>query len=373
MKQVVAVTSKAQLETFIDFPHDLYENDPCYVPELFIAQRDLLTPGKHPFHDHSPVQLFLAYDNGKVAGRIAAIFNKNHNAFNNTTDGFFGFFDCVNDKEISSMLFAKAEQWLKAQGATSIVGPANFSTNETCGLLINGFDTPPFAMMPYNKAYYESLIGDMGLHKKVDLIAYRFGVDGYDDKSVRLKEAIINRLSTKGIVIRPVVKKHFQAEVDKIREVYNSAWDRNLGFVPMTHKEFDYLAKDLKMILDTDFCLVAEKDGKVVGFVLAIPDINQILINIRRGRLLPFGLFKLLFGMKKINGIRVIALGVVEGYRKLGIEACLYASIIEAYRKKKYKHCEASWILEHNELMNKALEHVKGVPHKRYRIFEKAI
>ena len=158
MKQVVAVTSKAQLKDFIDFPHDLYENDPCYVPELFIAQRDLLTPGRHPFHDHSPVKLFLAYDRDKVVGRIAAIFNNNHNTFNNTTDGFFGFFDCVNDRDIGSMLFKKAEQWLKEQGASSIVGPANFSTNETCGLLIDGFDSPPFAMMPYNKAYYKSLL-----------------------------------------------------------------------------------------------------------------------------------------------------------------------------------------------------------------------
>lgn len=373
MKQVLAVTTKAQLEAFIDFPHDLYENDPCYVPELFIAQRDLLTPGKHPFHDHSPVQLFLAYDNGKVVGRIAAIFNRNHNAFNNTTDGFFGFFDCVNDKEVGTMLFLKAEQWLKEQGATTIVGPANFSTNETCGLLIDGFDTPPFAMMPYNKAYYEPLLDAIGLRKKVDLIAYRFGEDGYDDKSVRMKEALQNRLQGKGIVIRSVNRKNFKSEVERIREVYNSAWDRNLGFVPMTEKEFDYMAKDIKLVLDTDFCLVAEKEGKVIGFALAIPDINQILINIKRGRLLPFGLFKLLFGMKRINGIRVLALGVVEGHRKLGIEACFYANIIEAYRRKKFKHAEASWILEHNVPMNKALEHVKGVPHKRYRIFEKAI
>ena len=180
-------------------------------------------------------------------------------------------------------------------------------------------------------------------------------------------------MQSKGIVIRPVNKKYFKSEVAKIREVYNAAWDLNLGFVPMTEREFDYMAKDVKLVLDTDFCMVAEKDGKVIGFALAIPDINQILINIKRGRLLPFGLFKLLFGMKKINGIRVLALGVVEGYRKLGIEACFYANIIEAYRRKNFKRAEASWVLEHNEPMNKALEHVKGVPHKRYRIFEKAI
>ncbi len=373
MKRVEPVTTKAQLEAFIDFPHDLYKDDPCYVPELFIAQRDLLTPGKHPFHEHSPVQLFLAYDKDKVVGRIAAILNKNHNTFNKTEDGFFGFFDAVNDGEVNALLFQQAEQWLRDKGAKTIIGPANFSTNETCGLLIAGFDTPPFAMMTYNKEYYESLLNQIGFRKKVDLIAYRFGEDGYDDKSVRVKKALLDRLQSKGITIRPVVKKNFEQEVTRIREVYNSAWDRNLGFVPMTEKEFDYLAKDMKMILDTDFCLVAEKDGKAIGFALAIPDINQLLINIKRGRLLPFGLFKLLFGLKKINGIRVIALGVMEGYRKLGIEACFYGTIIEAYRRKKFKRAEASWILEDNDLMNNALLHVKGVPHKRYRIFEKAI
>ncbi|MBL0739639.1 hypothetical protein [Chryseolinea lacunae] len=373
MKRVVPVNSKPQLAAFIDFPHELYKDDPCYVPELFIAQRDLLTPGKHPFHEHSKLQLFLAYDKDKIVGRIAAILNNNHNKFNEAEDGFFGFYDAVNDGEINALLFQEAEKWLREQKVKTIIGPVNFSTNETCGLLIAGYDSPPFAMMTYNKEYYESLVDQAGFRKKVDLVAYRFGEDGYDDKSVRLKEALIARLKNKGITLRTVNKKNFDEEVVKIREVYNSAWDRNLGFVPMTDKEFDYLAKDMKMILDTDFCMVAEKDGKVIGFSLAIPDINQLLITIRKGRLLPFGLFKLLFGLKKINGIRVLALGVLDGYRKLGIEACFYALIIEAYRRKKYKRAEASWILENNDLMNTALQHIKGVPYKRYRIFEKAL
>jgi GNAT superfamily N-acetyltransferase len=373
MKWVLAVQNKAQLKAFIDFPHELYKEDPCYVPELFIAQRDLLTPGKHPFHEHSRVRLFLAYQDNKIVGRIAAIYNVNHNTFNQTADGFFGFFDCVNDAEVSRRLFHEAEQWLTEQGAKSIAGPANFSTNETCGLLIEGFDTPPFVMMPYNKAYYGSLLDQLGFRKKVDLIAYRFGADGYDDKAVRLNDMIRKRLANKGIVIRPVNKANFKYEVERIRDVYNTAWDKNLGFVPMTNSEFDYMAKDIKLILDTDFCMVAEQDGKVIGFALAIPDINQILIKIRRGRLLPLGLFKLLLGLKKVNGIRVLALGVVEGYRKLGIEGCFYASIIEAYRRRNFKRAEASWILEDNEPMNKAMEHTKGKPYKRYRIFEKAI
>ncbi len=372
MKRVVAISNK-ELKSFIDFPHDLYAHDSNYVPELFIAQRDLLTPGKHPFHEHSQMQLFLAYNNKKIVGRIAAILNNNHNRFNDANDGFFGFFDCVDDADISNMLFNHAEEWLKSKGVSTIIGPVNFSTNETCGLLIDGFDSPPFAMMAYNKAYYKTLVDVKGFSKKVDLIAYRFGDVGYDDKSVKVKDTFIRRLESKGISIRPVDKRNFDKEVAGIREVYNKAWGKNLGFVPMTDKEFDYLAKDVKLVLDTDFCMVAEKDGNVVGFALAIPDINQILINVRRGRLLPLGLLKLLFGRKKINGVRIIALGVVEGYRKLGIEACFYGNIIEAYRKKKYKQAEASWILEHNDLMNRGIQNIKGDPYKRYRIFEKAL
>lgn len=372
MRRVVAISDK-ELKSFIDFPHDLYERDPNYVPELFIAQRDLLTPGKHPFHEHSQTQLFLAYNQRKIVGRIAAIINYNHNQFNYANDGFFGFFDCVDDSEISNMLFQHAEAWLKSKGVSTIIGPTNFSTNETCGILTKGFGSPPVAMMPYNKSYYSALIKKSGFVKKVDLIAYRFGESGYDDKSLKVKEAFLKRLANKGISIRPVNKRNFDREVAAIQEVYNKAWDRNLGFVPMTNEEFSYLAKDIKYVLDTDFCMVAEKDGKVIGFALAIPDINQLLINIKRGRLMPWGIFKLLFGLKKINGIRIIALGVVEGYRKLGIEACFYGNIIEAYRKKKFKYAEASWILEHNDLMNLGIKKIKGDPYKQYRIFEKAL
>lgn len=373
MKRIVNVSGKDQLKAFIDFPHDLYKDDPCYVPELFIAQRDLLTPGKHPFHEHSTIQLYLAYDGNKIVGRIAAILNKNHNTFNNTRDGFFGFFDVINDAEVARMLFEQADGWLRQQGVTAAIGPANFSTNETCGLLVEGFDTPPAAMMTYNKPYYSALIEAAGFGKKVDILAYRFGADGYDDRSVRVKDTMLSRLKQKGITIRPVNVKNFKEEVRQIRSVYNNAWDKNLGFVPMTEAEFDYMAKDMKMILDTDFCLVAEKDGRAIGFALAIPDINEVLINVKRGRLLPLGLFKLLFGLKKVKGIRVITLGVEEGYRKLGIEACFYASIIEAYRKKKLTRAEASWVLEDNAAMNNALLNIKGVPYKKYRIFEKAL
>jgi hypothetical protein len=374
MIKVKPVTNKRELATFIDFPHNLYSGDPNYVPELFIAQRDILTPGKHPFHEHSSLQCFLAFDDrDKVKGRIAAILNNNHNRFNGANDGFFGFFDCTNDHSIATALFDESAKWLLAKGVSTMIGPVNPSTNETVGLLIDGFELPPVAMMTYNPPYYIPLVEQCGFYKKVDLFAYDIRTDTVSDRAVKLKDALLKRLEQKKINIRPINVKDFKNEVSKVREIYNSAWDKNLGFVPMTEKEFNYLAKDLKMIMDPDFCLVAEHQGKMVGFSLAIPDINQVQITIKKGRLLPTGIFKLLFGRKKINYVRIITLGVMEEYRKLGIEACFYASIIQNAGRKNIKGGEASWILETNELMNKAMENINGKVYKTYRIYEKAL
>jgi hypothetical protein len=373
MISVAAITGSAGMKTFIDFPHELYKGDPNYVPELFIAQRDLLTPGKHPFHEHSKVRLFLAYDDSKVVGRIAAILNGGHNAFNHASDGFFGFFDLIDSQEVADALLRETASWLKEQGATTLIGPVSPSTNEPSGLLIEGFDSPAVVMMTYNKPYYARLLEHAGLAKKVDLLAWWISRESYNDRTVRLQTALEERLVRHGISIRPVNVKDFKNEVTKLRNVYNAAWDRNLGFVPMTENEFNYLAKDLKMLLDPKLCLVAEHEGKIVGFALAIPDINQILIKIRKGRLLPLGIFKLLLGMKKVTSFRVLALGVVDGYRKLGIEACFYAAIIKRGIERDMKGAEASWILEHNDMMNKGIQSVNGKVYKKYRIYEKAI
>jgi GNAT superfamily N-acetyltransferase len=373
MKRIVPVNSPGELKSFIDFPHYLYKDDKSYVPELFIAQRDMLTPGKHPFYEHSEVKLFLAYDEAKIVGRIAAIYNANHNAYTERNDGFFGFFDTINDQETVDLLLNEVSVWLKEKGTDAIWGPVNLSTNDTCGLLIDGFDQPPVAMMPYNAPYYQKLLENSGLTKKTDLLAYEITTENVNDRSVRLIDALEARLKRGGIVIRSIDLKKFKEEVVKIREVYNSAWDKNLGFVPMTENEFNYLAKDLKMILDPDFCLVAEKDNKLVGFILGIPDINQILIKIKKGRLLPTGIFKLLFGKKNIKNLRVLTLGVVEEYRKLGIEGCLYGRVIKNGRAKGIVKAECSWMLEDNYMINHAIEQINGKVYKRYRLYEKAI
>jgi hypothetical protein len=373
MKTILPVNDKKQLRSFIDFPHELFKNDPNYVPELFIAQQDMLTPGKHPFHEHSTLQLFLAYEDTRIVGRIAAIQNNNHNNAYNLKDGFFGFFDSINDQETADLLISAASEWLLEKGLTRVVGPVNFSTNDICALLIEGFVGPPVVMMPYNPPYYLQLLEKAGFGKKVDLRAYKFTAGNYDDRSLRLTEAIRDRLKRNRVIIRKIDMKNFKSEVKSLREVYNKAWDSNLGFVPMTENEFDYLAKDLKLIMDPDFCFVAEQDGKLVGFALSIPDINQVLIKIKKGRLLPFGLLKLLILKRRIKGLRLMALGVVDGYRKMGIDACLYGLTIKSFREKKYEYAEVSWTLEHNDLINKAIEQVNGVLYRKYRILEKAL
>jgi|SRR5215217_4283498 len=372
MKKIISVVSKKELAAFIDFPHDLYKDDPNYVPELFIAQRDLLT--KHPFHKHNKLQAFLVYDNNKVVGRIAAILNNAHNQYNNANDGFFGFFDCINDQEIANLLFKAAADWLKDKGVTGrFLGPVNFSTNEPCGLLVKGFDSSPVLMQTYNFPYYLNLIENVGFKKEVDLIAWHWNGNNYDDKSVRLLNALQERLKRNNIIIRKINLKNFKEESAKLREVYNSAWDQNTGFVPLTDDEFDYLAKDLKLILDTDFALVAEQDGKIVAFGLALLNYNEIFKTIPKGRLLPTGIFKLLFGKKKIKSLRIYALGVIDGYRKMGIEAVLYGTIIKNYTARGLEWAEAGWTLENNTLINEAIQAIKGDPYKTYRLFEKQI
>ena len=194
MMEIRQVASKKELAAFIDFPHELFKGDMNYVPELHIAQRDLLSPGKHPFHEHSELRLFLAYEGGVIKGRVAAVINNNHNQFKNRNDGFFGFFDVINDQEIAAQLLSEAAKWLKAKGADTMIGPVNPSTNEPCGLLVEGFDKPPVAMMTYNKPYYASLIEAAGFVKQTDLLAYHLYTSTVDKRALQLKEALLKRL-----------------------------------------------------------------------------------------------------------------------------------------------------------------------------------
>jgi hypothetical protein len=373
MITIKKVENGADKKKFIDFVHDLYKDDKNYVPELYLAQSDLINPAKNPFFKHSKADLFIAEKDGKVVGRIAAIRNNNYNEFTNTKSGFFGFFDVVNDYEVAKKLLDTANDWIKKEGLTDIIGPTNFSTNETCGLLVEGLDSPPVIMMTYNKAYYQTFLEKYGFKKQMDLVAYTLDPMDMPEKLLRLAKGIEERLKRRNITVRKINMKAFDSEVKAVKDIYNAAWDKNWGFVPMTDDEFKYQAKDMKMILDKDFAYVAEENGKVIAFSLTIPNVNEIFITIKRGRLLPTGLFKLLMNKSKIKSARVITLGVLEEYRKLGIDVVFYAKNMETAREKKLKYAEASWILENNKEMNSPLISINAKPYKKYRIYEKKL
>ena len=367
------VETKKDLKAFINFPHRLYKGDPNYVPMLQMAVKELLSEKKNPFFEHSSVAHFLAYKDGQLAGRITAIRNNNYNKYYQSNAGFFGFYDVIDDYEVSKALFDTAKDWNLKHGFTAMIGPANFSTNDTAGLLVEGFDRPPIVEMTYNKPYYHDHIKRYGFEKELDLYAYMIYTKDVSDKSVRLANAIKERLKRKGITFRNVEMKKFKSEVAKIKEVYNSAWSKNDGFIPVTDKEFDFLAEGLKMVVDPEYVLLAEHEGKMVGFALTIPNINEIIINFKDGKLFPFNIIKLLTQKKKTKYVRIITLGVIDGYRKMGIEAVFFANIIEAARRNNIIGGEASWILEKNEMMVAAAEKLNGVRYKTYRLFTKDI
>ncbi len=367
------VTFKDGISDFINFPHDLYEDDQYYVPEIYMGQKDMMDPNKYPFHQYGTVKYYLAQKNGKIVGRIAAINNTNYNRHHSCNVGFFGFFDFIEDQEVCDTLLDKAMEYAKENGHTSIMGPTNFTTNETAGTLVEGFDDSPKLMMSYNKPYYGKLMENYGLKKEMDLFAFMILTENASEKSLRIADAVENRLKTKGITIRNINLKDINNEAKRIQKIYNDAWEENWGFVPFTDAEFEYLKNDLKMLLDPKFAYIAEKDGNAIGFGLTLPNINEILIKNKRGKLFPFGIFRLLLGKNKTKYVRVLALGVLQEYRKMGIEAIFFAKNIQEARRRGMIGGEASWVLESNEAMVAAAEHLNGKKYKTYRLYKKEI
>ena len=368
------VTSKRDKKDFINFPHELYSGDNNYVPELYLNISEVLSEKKNPFFKHSRAELFLAKDNqGKTVGRIAAIQDNNYNEHHDSNVGFFGFFDVINDYSVAKQLLDTAYEWVKANGADQILGPTNFTTNDTAGVLVDGFDCPPTVMMTYNKSYYSQLLEQYGFGKEMDMFAYLIPTDEVNEKSLRLATMLQERLKKKGITIRTSTKKSKKSDIKKIKHVYLAAWEKNWGFVPPIDAEYDHLAEGLNLLLDLRYVYLAEHEGKLVGFGVALPDINEITKGFNKGKLLPFNFIKLLMRKSKVSLIRIILLGVLEDYRKLGIEAIFFANYIKAAKENKLRAGEASWILESNTMMVQAAEKLNGKRYKTYRIYSKSI
>jgi len=372
--EVTPVRSSADRTAFIRLPSSIYKGDPNFVPHLEMERRDFMDPRKHPFFEFGEVEFFLARRAGTVVGRIAAVSNPRYNEFQETNVGFFGLFECVNDASVARALFEKAAEWLRAKGFTSMLGPMSYSTNGEVGLLIEGFTTPPAIMTTYNPPWYAALLEANGFTKAKDLFAWELSSSTPPpEKVARIAEKIRQR---EGVTVRPVNLKQFDAEVARVKAMYNSAWEKNWGFVPMTEHEFDHLAKDLKQMVRPELALVAEVKGQPVGFALTIPDANEA-IKAANGRLttfgLPIGLAKLLLASRRIRRLRLILLGTVEGYRRRGLDAILYLDTLNKARELGYEGGEISWTLEDNHLVNRAIESMGGKQSKRYRVYEKPL
>lgn len=365
--EVVPANNDKLLREFVDFPYRLYRDNPYWVAPMRMDVKKLLDRGKHPFWANADGEFFLAIRGGRTLGRIAAIIDRNHNKFQGEEAGFFGFFEAENDQETATALLTRARQWVLDRGAKFLRGPVSPSTNYECAMLIDGFDSSPMVMMPYNPAYYPGLLDGAGLRKAKDLYAYIENTDSAEME--RIGRVAARSMKKHGIRIRPIDVKNFQADVELAWRVYNEAWEKNWGFIPMTREEFMAMGSEMKMVLKPDLVLFGEKDGRTVGFALTLPDANHAVKH-ARGRLFPTGLVKILYHLRSVRDIRVLALGVVEEFRATGIAAAFYHATWRAAQRLGYRRAEMSWILEDNVLMNRSLIAMGAKRYKTYRIYE---
>ncbi len=368
------VSGPRDLKTFIKLPFRLHRGTP-WVPPLIVERREFLNREKNPFFGHAEAEYFLAERDGEAVGRITAQVDERWTEHNGGSDGMFGFFECERDPDTAAALLGAASSWLRERGRERMLGPMDFTMNDECGLLIDGFDLEPFVLEPWHPPHYRELIEGLGLTKAMDLLMWKLELgslkkgDRFHDMIHQAAEA---SASEHGVVVRKMRKRDLEDEVNRFMEVYNAAWDRNWGFVPVTEEEVRFQAKNLKPILDENWAMIAEREGEVVGAALTLPDVNQVLRRMN-GRLLPLGWLRFLTGRRRIDRVRVFALGVKPAYQHFGVAAALYVRHIETAARVRQKWGEMGWILEVNEPMNRAMEGMGGEVTKRYRIYEQPL
>jgi len=371
--EVRPVQSQSDLMRFIKLPWRLYRNSPRWVPPLISERKHHLDRDKNPFFQHAEAEYFLAWRDGEPVGRISAQVDQRLNEFQHNDWGLWGFFEVEDDPEIANALLSTAEGWLRERGRDNMVGPMDFTTNHECGLLVEGFERPPQILENWHHPYYGALIEGYGLTKVMDL--YKWELDIADrEKMLPIMFELADQVEPKyGVKVRPMRKRDFENEVRAFMEVYNSAWEHNWGFVPLTDAELESYAKELRPILDENWAWIAEsEDGKVVGAALSIPDYNQVLAKLN-GRLLPFGWAKALLARRKIDSVRVFALGVKRDWQHTGVAAKFYVEHFNSASRTPQTWGEMGWILETNTGMNRGMEAMNGRIVKRYRLYEKPL
>lgn len=365
--ELTLVTSRKERKQFINFPYRHYQDDEYWVAPLKMEQKKLLNTEKNPFYNNAEIALFLVKQNGEVCGRIAAIEDHRYNEYHNSKTGFFGFFESINDEMVAKLLVQAATGWLKDRGLTEVIGPTNPSMMDEVGILVDGFDEYPSILMPYHKPYYDPLLQSQGFEKEMDLFAFRITQDDVAYDRMERAGKIVKKRNP-GLNIRQVDLKNIEKEVEIVRDIFNRAWSENWGFIPLSEEELSTLAEDLKMILDPKFAHIAEVDGEPVAFSVALPDLNQALRHMN-GRLLPFGIFKLLWYQRKINRIRTALMGVIPEYRGKGIDALLHLKAIKNGKKHGMYSSELSWVLETNKNMIRVAERLGAYIEKTYRMY----
>ena len=375
--EIISVESSRDLRRFVDLPWKIYNRSehPEWVPPLRIAVRDALDRKSNPFYRDAERRLFLALRNGQPVGRIAAIENRAHNEFHSDRVGFFGFFESRDDQEVANALFGAAETWLRGRGLDTMRGPMNPSTNHECGMLVDGFHRHPVIMTTWNPRYYPTLLESAGFQKAKDLLAYFFSTlpgEHAFELPVRYRAHAERALSGKELVFRDLDISKFDEEVERCWEIYNSAWERNWGFFPMSRDSFLHEAKVLKHIIWPDFAFMAEVNGEPAGFMIIVPDYHHAFKAVGNGRLFPTGLFKILSARSRIRTGRIMILGAKAEYRRRGIFA-LFAH--EMFRRARAKSigAEASWIPEDNDKLNRPLTAMGEKEYRRWRIYDRSI
>lgn len=374
MTEIIEVNTKKDLGKFIDFPRKLYRIEPNYISDLDLTIKSKLTK-RNPFLRESDMALFLAQESltGNTVGRVAAIYNKAHLDKHHDKCGFFGFFDSMDDANVSNLLLDQVSKWLKSKGLEAMIGPTNLTTNDSCGILVKGFEYPNQVSMPYNYPYYNNLLKSYGFVDTIDLLVYHLIDKPSLEKYTNIMQRAKQRLEQKGMRIRAISAKYFERDVELLRKAYNEFNRHNWGFMPLSQEEFFFMAQELKSIMPYHLALMAEKAGKVIGYIIAVPDFNQVLKKIRNGKLFPFGIFKILRYKRKIDSSRVMLIGINDQYRGTGLDLVLYQEITNALYRENIYQCEAGYVMSTNKTMNSLMIKIGGKPIKQYKLYKKSL
>ncbi|MCX7995685.1 MAG: N-acetyltransferase [candidate division WOR-3 bacterium] len=368
MIKITPVRNEKELKAFVELPYRLYKNNRYWVPPLRRDVYNLFEKKKYPFWEHAEREMFIAYRGKEVVGRVCAIVDYNFLEFWNEKTGYFGFFECEDDEEAAITLFNAVREYHREKGMTKFVGPFNPSTNEEVGFLLEGFFLEPMIMMTYTFEYYHKLAEASGLTKAKDLYAFYIETKNAPLEYLENICSVI-RQRVRDLKVRHVDLDDFSNEVKKIKEVYNDAWSRNWGFVPMTDAEFNHIAKTLKDLVVPELVIIVEVDNIPVGVSLTVPNYNFILKKLN-GNLNLIGMLKFLYYKNKIKEARLMIMGVKQEYQKLGLEALMFLETFKAGMKLGYQSGELSWTLEDNHSVNNTIIKMGGKLYKKYRIYQ---